>query len=557
MNTPKKIINSFKLAQPKKSYVIWYVIFTIIIAIIPVVQAYPTANVITSITASDYKMAAIWLSIDFALAFLYYYFCAWTYRVAFKQRKYVSEKTSNKINQKISHLSEEKLKSQSFQKLALILSSNVKYIAKFTDMIIDSFNYIVGALVSIAIVCFYNIYIGLSMLALFILIYFIVLFLCNISQRLTQKAFSQRDLIGDKLSEAIDGRKLTHALVNESKSKDEYLSLVKDVCNTYQKRGIATDIRKYITFAFAYGIITLLTIWLVDLTKTNTITLAAYLVIAPYLISIITYATNGFNFLYELQRTEVSRLRIETFLNMPEEDVIAYSNNNFDNLSSSLTFNNITVIDEKQENFGNLYGASFQLEPHEIALICGSKNSGKRALFYLLRRAIVPNSGTITMDGINIYDFDKNVYNHNFSYVQSTPYFYNETIMENLKYVGARKNDIISICKKLNIHEQILALPDGYDTNIIKNLEFFDKYLLFMIGLARAILSKSEWIAIYEYPQTVTSAQLKNIKNCLSKFTDTHSFVIFSANKQMQNICDKMFVIDNNKIVNVRMDNNG
>ena len=53
----------------------------------------------------------------------------------------------------------------------------------------------------------------------------------------------------------------------------------------------------------------------------------------------------------------------------------------------------------------------------------------------LLRRAIRPDNGTITFDTINIYDFDIETYKHNISYVTNKPYFFNDTILQNLKYV--------------------------------------------------------------------------------------------------------------------------
>ena len=72
----------------------------------------------------------------------------------------------------------------------------------------------------------------------------------------------------------------------------------------------------------------------------------------------------------------------------------------------------------------------------------------------MLRRAVRPDEGTITFDTINIYDFDVETYKHNISYVTNKPYFFNDSIFENLKYVESNKKKIYETCKKVGIYDK-------------------------------------------------------------------------------------------------------
>ena len=87
----------------------------------------------------------------------------------------------------------------------------------------------------------------------------------------------------------------------------------------------------------------------------------------------------------------------------------------------------------------------------------------------MLRRKIRPSTGTITFDTINIYDFDKYTYINNLSYTTSSPYFFNDSIINNLKYVSKNIKQIKDVLRKLNIYNIIEELPEKFNTNVLKD----------------------------------------------------------------------------------------
>lgn len=540
MITFKRIANWYRLAQPHKGYLFGSAFSALVAVVSQIITAIPTANVITSLTNLDYNGAIFWLLIGFACTFVYYFAWHLNYKYFGLQCGYICRKLSRKMYDKIDTASAKGLSEHSVEKLMLIFTSNIEYIEKFADYLTYQSAYIARAIITIVIVMTYNIYIGLIMLAVVILLYYWYIFLTNKSQKLTTQVYSERDVLGEKLTDVINGRKFSKQLNIVGTNKEAYLDQAKKVVKTYSKRGSFNVLRKNWTYAILYGIITALTIWLAVLTSANSLTLTVYLIISPYLINIIDQATSGYEMLYELQRTDVSAKRIQTVLNMPDADIVSFSNNTTDNLSGSLVFSNVSYKDTnpKPYNSGDLTPISFEIQPNTITFFRGVSNCGKRSIFYLLRRTIVPTTGTITMDGINIYDFEKDTYKHNFSYTTSKPFFFNESILSNLSYAGANKKKIISVCKMLGIHNYIQALPNGYDTNLIGEADLFSSYVLYMIGLARSVLSKSEWICIYEFPVSLTTKEQQHVLNMLTKLKADHSLIIFSAKDVASSIAD-------------------
>ena len=545
MNTFKKIKAWYKLAKPHKGYLAGAFITSLLACAVPVIQAIPTAKVTTSLTNLDYSGAIFWLLLGLACTFLYYLLWHFNYVFYYKQSKYGNVYLNQKLFDKIAAASEEGLSKQSIEKIMLVATSNIDYVVKFTDYITYQSCYILQAFITAVIVCFYNLTIGLILFGIIVLMFFWNAWIQNRVQKITNNIFKERDTLGEEITDIVDSRTYTNQMNLHAHNKQKFLNQVKVVSDRYAHRGQYIVLRRDWTYGILYIIATALTIWLAVQTGSNELSLTTYLIIAPYLISLVDYCIAGYAMLYELQREDVSRLRLETVLNMPSKDLIAFGNNSTDKLTQSLIFSNISFknVEKGANKTGSVSPCNLEFSPNTISLIQGVQNCGKRSLFYMLRRSITPTTGTITMDGININDFNKQTYNHNFSYATSKPYFYSESIFDNLSYVCSSKKKIVKVLKQLGIYETVKNLSNGLDTNVIKEADQFNAYLLFMLGLARAILSNSEWIAIYEFPTSLTAKQIAHVKDCLINLKKSCSFIIFSASDLAADICDNCYVM--------------
>jgi len=267
--------------------------------------------------------------------------------------------------------------------------------------------------------------------------------------------------------------------------------------------------------------------------------------ITPYLTSAITRMKDFFAIFNDLQNANISALRVKTLLDMSEKDIVEYGKNSTDKIDGSITFTNISYTSENKldKTLNSIKLLNTHISKHDIVLFQGKKDCGKRALFYMLRRAIRPDSGTITFDAINIYDFDVETYKHNISYVTNKPYFFNDSIIQNLKYIEPNKNKIFKTCKELGIHETILSLPDKYETNLTKNPKALNDKDKFLLGLARALLTESEIFMIYEFPIGLNTDEQNIIKQTLTKLKKKRTVIIFSAENTVNDIITKHYYV--------------
>ena len=105
-------------------------------------------------------------------------------------------------------------------------------------------------------------------------------------------------------------------------------------------------------------------------------------------------------------------------------------------------------------------------KPGQVTAILGAPGSGKTTVVSLLPRFYDVTSGQITIDGSDIRDFSLQSLRHNVGIVHQDVYLFSASIRDNIAYgvVGATEEDVERAAKVAQLHEQIMSLPNGYDT---------------------------------------------------------------------------------------------
>ena len=107
-----------------------------------------------------------------------------------------------------------------------------------------------------------------------------------------------------------------------------------------------------------------------------------------------------------------------------------------------------------------------EAEPGQVTAILGAPGSGKTTVVNLLPRFYDVTSGEITIDGQDIRDFTLQSLRHNVGIVHQDVYLFSANIRDNISYgvSDATEEDVIRAAKVAQLHDQIMALPNGYDT---------------------------------------------------------------------------------------------
>lgn len=526
-------------------------ISSILSSALVLIQALPKSKIVICLTKFDYKSTTLWIVFSFVLDLIYYICNHINYKCYYLLYKHCTTHIGMQIYDKISSTSKQYLTQKSINKILLTASEHINSCIKFADDMVEQCCHFFSAIIAILIVLFYNLYIGLIMFALSTLMIFWNVILGKKANVLANNVSNSKENVSTIMHNVVEKKDLIRFYNLQAETKQKYLNSVDSLTSNYSSRGKIYSIKSYFTYGQLYAIITALSIWLAHQTHTNQLALSAYLIITPYLINIIEQVCYGYDLIYKLEEVMIPAAKIQSLLAMPSKEMSAKGSNNVDILSGNLIFNNISYTPTiENSNLPAIENISLSISPNSITLFCGDHFCGKRTLFSLLCRTCTPTSGTITMDEINIYDFDNNTYAHNFSHTCGNPTFYNESIMDNLKYSHCPQNKIYKLCKQLGIDKEILKLPHKYQTNLVREKNICSDFLIFMLGLARAILTGSEWIAIYRLPTSLTNCQLDKIKNALTNLKSKHSFLIFDHSDITKDICDQIWYIKNGKINN-------
>ena len=115
-----------------------------------------------------------------------------------------------------------------------------------------------------------------------------------------------------------------------------------------------------------------------------------------------------------------------------------------------------------------LHDVSLEVRPGETLAIVGPSGGGKTTLCQLIPRFYDVSGGSIAIDGLDIRDVTQKSIHENIGIVQQEVFLFADTIFENIRYgkPGASMEEVIEAAKKAEIYEDILAMPDGFDTYV-------------------------------------------------------------------------------------------
>ena len=113
-----------------------------------------------------------------------------------------------------------------------------------------------------------------------------------------------------------------------------------------------------------------------------------------------------------------------------------------------------------------LRGVSIRVEPGQLAAIVGPSGSGKTTSTYLVPRFYDVTEGAVLIDGQDVRDLTFGSIAHTVGMVTQEPYLFHGTVRDNIAYArpDASQADIEQAARDANIHDRIMAFPDGYDT---------------------------------------------------------------------------------------------
>ena len=169
-----------------------------------------------------------------------------------------------------------------------------------------------------------------------------------------------------------------------------------------------------------------------------------------------------------------------------------------------------------------LQGVSLNIQPGETIAIVGPSGGGKTTLCQLIPRFYDVTDGRITVGGLDIRDVTQQSLHQNIGIVQQDVFLFADTVYENIRYgkTDATEEEVIEAAKKAEIYEDILAMPEGFNTYVGERGTLLSGGQKQRIAIARIFLKNPPILILDEATSaldSVTEAKIQRAFDNLSK----------------------------------------
>ncbi|WP_352398740.1 ABC transporter ATP-binding protein [[Clostridium] aminophilum] len=177
-----------------------------------------------------------------------------------------------------------------------------------------------------------------------------------------------------------------------------------------------------------------------------------------------------------------------------------------------------------------LHNLSFRIRPGETVALVGKSGSGKTTIMNLISRLYDPFSGTITVDGINIQDFDKESLRGGMSVVTQAPYIFQMSIRDNLRIVNPEmtEEEMKRAASLACIDEEIELKPEKYDTVVGEGGISLSGGQRQRLAIARAFLRDCRILLLDEATSALDNVTQDNIRKSLNRIKGKCTVIIIA-----------------------------
>ncbi len=255
------------------------------------------------------------------------------------------------------------------------------------------------------------------------------------------------------------------------------------------------------------------------------------------------------NLLENMQQSLAGAERVLTVLDAPceindKEDAVT-----LENVNGDIRFENVSFSYNGSSDV--LKNVSFHCGPGKMLALVGPTGVGKTTMTQLISRFYEPTSGSVYIDGHNIADVTLESLRNNISPVLQDTFLFNGTIAENIGYAvpDASPDEIRAAAEAANIHDDIMTMPDGYDTQVGERGLRLSGGQKHRVAIARAILRRSPVVILDEATASVDVETEQQIQKAIAGIAGSHTIIAIAHRLSTIRNADKILVIEEGQIV--------
>ncbi len=429
------------------------------------------------------------------------------------------------------------------------LNKDTTELSELFDYITDDLSGIILNISFIGYVLYLNVYLGLFLILNIILVYILtskkLYYYKNAKSDYKNKDEKVVGIYTDVIRGIREIRNLNlkkKVLFDVNKKTDE--SITAEIKSIHTRRTW----NRYIA-SFQHVIDFLFILISVYFIVNNSLQVSSFLIIFLYKNKVL----NLINYISEIREKlsdgKVAASRVFDIITYNSFSKEKYGKKDISNLDGYIEFKDVNFKYNSKNLFYNL---NFKIEPNKMTAIVGKSGEGKSTILKLINKSYEIDNGTILIDDLNINDLSEDTIKNSISIVSQSPYIFNLSIKDNIKLANPEATDeeITNVCKKAQIHDLIMEMPEGYDTIVGENGVILSGGQKQRIAIARALIKESKIILFDEATSSLDNNNQEKIKNIIKDLAKTHTVIIVAHRLSTIVDADNILVLSNHQIIN-------